>query len=86
MRTCAGFKVSYGFIQTIVKATRIQGESASLIDHIVTNCTSVNFTTGSILADVSDHFPIFILNGKKIIMISLPLYQKRGNCQKARLE
>jgi len=56
--------LSYGFIQTIVKATRMQGDSVSLIDHIITNCTSVNFTTGSILADVSDHFPIFILNGK----------------------
>ena len=56
--------LSYGFVQTVVKATRMQGDSYSLIDHILTNCTNPSFTTGSIISDISDHFPIFILNGK----------------------
>jgi hypothetical protein len=56
--------LSHGFIQTLSKATRIQGASSSLIDHIITNCSNATFTTGSILTDISDHFPTFILNGK----------------------
>ena len=56
--------LSHGFLQTVIKATRIQGASSSLIDHIITNCSNVSFSTGSIITDVSDHFPIFILNGK----------------------
>ena len=52
--------MSYGFIQTVIKATRMQGESYLLIDHIITNCTSPLFTTGTIISDVIDLFPIFI--------------------------
>ena len=42
--------MSYGFVQTVVKATRMQGDSYSLIDHILTNCTNPLFTTGSIIS------------------------------------
>ncbi len=46
-----------GFIPIITKATRIYGESFSLIDHVLTNskpdCLG---TAGTIISDISDHF------------------------------
>jgi hypothetical protein len=49
-----------GFLQICNKATRMQGPSSSLIDHIITNCTYHSFVSGSIVSDISDHFPTFI--------------------------
>ena len=49
-----------GFVQCIQKATRIQNKSRSLIDHILTNCSSNLLTSGSFICDISDHFLIFI--------------------------
>ena len=34
--------LSNGFIQTITKATRVQGSSHSIIDHILTNDISIH--------------------------------------------
>ena len=49
-----------GFNQKVGKATRIQGNSYSLIDHILTK-TEVNVElSGTILSDISDHFINFI--------------------------
>jgi len=48
-----------GFLQLILKATRIQGSSFGLIDHIVTNQTMDNVTSGVIISDISDHFFTF---------------------------
>ena len=49
-----------GFNQKVGKATRIQGNSYSLIDHILTK-TEVNVElSGPILSDISDHFINFI--------------------------
>jgi len=48
-----------GFFQTIMKATRIQNTSSSLIDHILTN-KSHNESTGTLISDISDHFFTFI--------------------------
>jgi len=42
-----------------LKATRIQGSSFGLIDHIVTNQTMDNVTSGVIISDISDHFFTF---------------------------
>jgi hypothetical protein len=56
--------LSHGFIQLSTKATRIQGNSMTLLDHIITNSSNKNFSTVSIISDISDHFPVFILNGK----------------------
>jgi hypothetical protein len=49
-----------GFIQTILKSTRIQGDSHSLIDHISTNASLGNINTGVIISDLSDHFINFL--------------------------
>jgi len=55
---------THGFTQVSLKATRMQDNSKTLIDHIITNSSNNSLTTGSIICDISDHFPIFILNGK----------------------
>jgi hypothetical protein len=49
------------FLQGISKATRIQNDSKSLIDHILFNINCVNFSSGTLVSDVSDHFFTFIV-------------------------
>jgi hypothetical protein len=48
------------FLQGISKATRIQNNSKSLIDHILFNSNGTDFLSGTIVSDVSDHFFTFI--------------------------
>jgi hypothetical protein len=43
-----------------MKASRIQNQAVSLIDHIFVNKPSSNFITGTIINDISDHFFTFI--------------------------
>jgi Reverse transcriptase (RNA-dependent DNA polymerase) len=50
---------SNGFLLTNLKATRLTQNSSSLIDHIMSNDTSNDFVSGTIIHDLSDHFPIF---------------------------
>lgn len=50
--------MSFGCVQVITKPTRVTMNSASIIDHIITNCNNVTHTTGILLSDLSDHFPI----------------------------
>jgi len=49
-----------GFLMTNTKASRIQGLSYGLLDHILTNKPSDIITTGTIITDLSDHFPLFV--------------------------
>jgi hypothetical protein len=49
---------SYGFIQTITNPTRISNNSATLIDHVLTNSTSSLLESVIITTKISDHFPI----------------------------
>ena len=49
---------SYGFLQLITRPTRVSGNSATLLDHILTNST-VNCHNSYILCSrLSDHFPV----------------------------
>ena len=57
--------LSHGFLNTITKATRIDGESFSLIDHIFTNKIDRS-ESGVILSDITDHFLTFISIGPKL--------------------
>jgi exonuclease III len=50
-----------GFLQIISKATRIQNESNTLIDHILTNSKGLDICSGTLISDVSDHFFTFVL-------------------------
>jgi hypothetical protein len=52
--------ITNGFVQIISKATRIQNNKASLIDHIITNTNLTKYVTGTIIDDLSDHFVNFL--------------------------
>ena len=51
---------SNGFLQKIGKATRISGNSFSLIDHVLTKTNENVESSGVILTDISDHFMTFV--------------------------
>ena len=50
---------SQSLIPVISKPTRVTDSSATLIDNIFIS-NPMNFTSGIIITDISDHFPIFI--------------------------
>ena len=69
---------SNGFLPLINKPTRVTKYSATIIDNIITNdIVNVSHIQGLLLADISDHFPIFIIH--KNIKESNPdiTFQKR---------
>ena len=49
---------SYGFLQTITKPTRCTHNSATLIDHVLSNSIQSSFISCIITNRISDHFPI----------------------------
>ena len=52
----------HGLIPTVNKPTRITRNTATAIDHIITNSIlNAEFKTGIIKTDTSDHFPIFFI-------------------------
>ena len=61
--------LSNNFLPTITKPTRVTEGSFSLIDNILTNIRQTgSFTSGILVTDLSDHFPIFLRTspGKRI--------------------
>ena len=53
----------HGLIAVINKPTRVTRQSATAIDHIITNSTSLaHIITGIIKTDITDHMPIFLIN------------------------
>jgi hypothetical protein len=57
---------SYGLLQVVMKPTRCTLNSATLIDHVITNVSHSTFETAIITSKISDHFPIvFFLQPKK---------------------
>ena len=54
------------FVPTINKPTRVSENSATLIDNIFTNCYNFNECLAGIMySDISDHFPIFLIDCRK---------------------
>jgi hypothetical protein len=49
------------FLQGVSKASRIQNNSKSLIDHILFNTNSLSLVSGTLISDISDHFFTFIV-------------------------
>lgn len=47
------------FYSLIHKPTRITSTSATLIDNIMVNCLDYKMASGILLADISDHLPVF---------------------------
>jgi len=60
--------LSSGMQPTITKPTRVTHSTATLIDNIYVNLKQNvnNIKSGTILCDISDHFPIFMFYGKVI--------------------
>lgn len=53
---------SNSLFPVITKPTRISDHSATLIDHIYTNCVSQQYgKSGILFSDISDHLPIFYI-------------------------
>ena len=50
-----------GYLQIICKASRIQNESKSLIDHVLSNSRGLDVYSGTLISDISDHFFTFVL-------------------------
>jgi hypothetical protein len=57
--------LSAGYLQCIYKATRFQNNARTLIDHILLSCKHNEIRTGTIISDLSDHFPTFVCAGNK---------------------
>ena len=52
---------------TITRPTRITSESATLIDNIYVSGNRLEYLrSGILVADISDHFPIFVFTGKHV--------------------
>jgi hypothetical protein len=51
--------LSNGFIQQIMKATRFQNQSKTLLDHILSSSHSNRVYSGTVVSDISDHFFTF---------------------------
>ena len=52
----------YGLVPIIIKAARVTKNTATAIDHIITNSLlHRTINTGIIQLDISDHFPIFLI-------------------------
>ncbi len=64
--------ISNGFIQLVLKPTRITNNSATLIDHISTNACTDKFRTYILCNSISDHFPILHVSTLKKSKIKAP--------------
>ena len=54
-------------VPTITRPTRITSESATLIDNIYVSGNRLEYLrSGILVADISDHFPIFLFTGKNV--------------------
>ena len=52
----------FQLIPTVNKPTRVTWNTASAIDHIITNLViNAEFKTGIVKTDISSHFPIFFI-------------------------
>ena len=69
--------ISNGFLQIITKATRVQGNHVSLIDHVLSNSNHNSYITGTIISDISDHFINFVQPPiSKIKTKTKPVYRR----------
>ena len=56
-----------GLVPTIIRPTRITSESATLIEQIYVSGNMLeHLRSGILVADISDHFPIFLSTGKSV--------------------
>jgi hypothetical protein len=55
---------SFGLLQIITKPTRVTLNSATLIDHLITNSQAKSLESVILMSKMSDHFPIIFLEKK----------------------
>ena len=51
---------THGYLQNIMKCTRMQNNSKTLIDQIFSSSKSNSIYSGTVISDLSDHFFTFI--------------------------
>lgn len=68
---------SNGYCPVINNPTRIKGECRSLLDNIYSNKNSSCFTSGILLNDMSDHYPVFCLLRNSNLITKDKFIQKR---------
>ena len=67
---------AYSFIPLICKPTRVTTSSATIIDNIFSNkIEDTQTTTGIIISDLTDHFPIFFIKHKITVSTNTPEYK-----------
>ena len=63
----------HGLILFINKPTRIKRNTATAIDHIITNSAiNAEFEKSIIKTDISDHFPIFFIYLNVLLIVPRP--------------
>ena len=58
-------QISKSFIPLITLPTRINHQSATLIDHIWSNKVTKTYSAGVLINSLSDHFPVFFFEDQK---------------------
>uniref|UniRef100_A0A8C6LE27 Reverse transcriptase domain-containing protein n=1 Tax=Nothobranchius furzeri TaxID=105023 RepID=A0A8C6LE27_NOTFU len=75
---------SLGLFPLITKPTRITAHSATIIDNIFTNKKDDVLRSGVLMADISDHLPVFaVLKNKQLIKQETSLNYKRDRSFRA---
>ena len=69
--------ISNGYLPVILKPTRVDKSSATLIDHIYTNITDRPSVSGIITTDVADHFGVFYTTENKLLRPKVESIKKR---------
>ena len=64
--------MSKSFLPVITMPTRVNKQSATLIDHIWTNKICTSYKSGIILNSLSDYFPVIYFEEGKQKMIQFP--------------
>ncbi len=74
---------SYSYLPLITKPTRVTADNATLIDNIfVNNMSNMSMYQGIICTDISDHFPVFLINRNVKSVLSDTSVCKRNYCKK----
>ena len=68
---------SYGFLQLITRPTRVCENTATLLDHILTNSTVQQHNTHILCSKLSDHFPLIHQLDFITSKLKMPTYEAR---------
>ena len=69
---------SFGFLQLITRPTRVSENTATLLDHILTNSTLQQHETYILCSRLSDHFPLLHLLDFSTTKLKNPTFETRN--------